>query len=441
MEKIDIVDFIPCILIYVDKENKIVEVNSRIKEFGYNFEDLINKNIFEIPLFNDKKNLLEIFENKGEIFKTIILTKNGEKKSVICEVDEIKGKGNVIILHDISEEEILRLKIEKEEKILKEWFLLHENSIAGVYIYDENFNFLYVNPSFCKLLGYKRNEILGKKKAYELVEDDEVERVKELARKRFKGELNGANLILKFKTKTGKIKYLSAFGRRTNFKGKNVIAGTLLDITDRIEIEEELKQKQRDIESTLNGTIHALSKIVEVRDPYTAGHQLRVSLLVEAICKEIGYSEELIKEIVWASLLHDIGKICVPSEILVVPRKLTPIEYSLVKTHPIVGYNILRTIPYFKKIAEIVLQHHERNDGTGYPRGIKGEEILKEAKILAVSDVFEAMVSHRPYRPALSIEDALKDLVENKEKKYDPEIVDVCVEIITKKGFDFVTNQ
>jgi putative nucleotidyltransferase with HDIG domain len=209
--------------------------------------------------------------------------------------------------------------------------------------------------------------------------------------------------------------------------------GTIIDITEMKEYEEELKKEQKLLEKTLEGTIYAIVKIVETRDPYTAGHQVKVAKLSEAIAKEIGLKN--IKEILWASLLHDVGKISVPSEILVMPRKLNPIEFGVIKTHPITGYNIVKVIPNFEKIAEIILQHHERLDGTGYPKGLKGEEILKEARIIGVSDVVEAMISHRPYRPALTIDDALEEIYKNKGIKYDKEVVEVCIELFKSKKF------
>jgi len=168
---------------------------------------------------------------------------------------------------------------------------------------------------------------------------------------------------------------------------------------------------------------------------YTAGHQVRVSKLSVAIAKKMGL--ENIREILWASLLHDVGKISVPDDILVLPRKLTPIEFEIVKTHSITGYNIVKVIPGMEKVAEIILQHHERIDGTGYPKGLKGEEILKEARIIGVSDVVEAMVYHRPYRPAFSLNDALEEIYKNRGIKYDKEVVEVCIELFLSRKFSF----
>jgi PAS domain S-box-containing protein/putative nucleotidyltransferase with HDIG domain len=326
------------------------------------------------------------------------------------------------------------LEINLEEELLKEWHNLIEKSLAGIYIYDENFNFLFVNPAFCEIFCLPREEIM-KKKVYELIYPEDIPLLKEMARKRFSGEIESASFVLRGIDRNGRLKYGKVSGRVTKIGDRKVIIGTVIDITETKEYEEELKKEQQLLEKTLEGIIYAITRIVETRDPYTAGHQVRVAKLSEAIAKEIGLKN--IKEILWASFLHDIGKISVPSEILVMPRKLNPIEFEVIKTHPITGYSIVKIIPNFERVAEIILQHHERIDGTGYPKGLKGEEILKEARIIGVSDVVEAMLSYRPYRPALTIDDAIEEIYKNKGIKYEEEIAEVCIELFKSKKFSF----
>ncbi|MDY6971516.1 MAG: response regulator [Thermodesulfobacteriota bacterium] len=187
----------------------------------------------------------------------------------------------------------------------------------------------------------------------------------------------------------------------------------------------------------LEGSIHAMALTVETRDPYTAGHQQRVANLANAIAREIGLSEERIEGVRMAGLIHDLGKISLPAEILSKPGRITKIEFDLIKTHPKVGYDILKSIEFPWPIAQMVLQHHERMCGSGYPLGLRGKEILLEARILAVADVVEAMASHRPYRPALGIDKALGEISENRTSMYDPEVVDACLNIFRKKSFGF----
>ncbi len=197
------------------------------------------------------------------------------------------------------------------------------------------------------------------------------------------------------------------------------------------------KKTEEKLQKAMDATIETMSKIIEAKDPYTAGHQHRVSQLASRIAKELELPKNKIEGIRIASLIHDIGKIGLPAEILSKPTNLSDIEYSLIKDHSQIGYNILKSIDFSYSIAEIILQHHERIDGSGYPRGLNADEIFIEAKIMAVADVVEAMSSHRPYRPALGTEKALEEISLNKCILYDPEVVDICLKLFKEKGFKF----
>ncbi len=189
--------------------------------------------------------------------------------------------------------------------------------------------------------------------------------------------------------------------------------------------------------SILHGTVMAISSLVETRDPYTAGHQRRVASLASAIAQEMGLSKARVENVYTAGLIHDIGKIAVPAEILNKPGKLDDLEFGLIKRHPFIGYSILKDVDFGFPVHEIVYQHHERIDGSGYPRGLKGSAILLEARIIAVADVVEAIASHRPYRPSLGIDFALSEINENKEKRYDSDAVECCIRLFREKGFQF----
>ena len=177
--------------------------------------------------------------------------------------------------------------------------------------------------------------------------------------------------------------------------------------------------------------------MVEVRDPYTAGHQRRVADLSGAMAREMGLAPDRIDGIQLAGLIHDLGKISVPAEILSKPSRLTELEFRLIKIHPQAGYDILQDSAFPWPIARMVLEHHERMDGSGYPRNLKGEEIIMEARILAVADVVEAMSSHRPYRPALGVEAALEEIEKNRGTLYDNTVADACVKLFRDKGYHF----
>jgi len=183
------------------------------------------------------------------------------------------------------------------------------------------------------------------------------------------------------------------------------------------------------LEEALQETIEVISYLVEVRDPYTAGHQRRVSGMACAIAKKMGLSEELIEKIRVAGLLHDVGKIGIPIDILNKPVPLSSLEFEMIKTHPTLGYEIVSRVHFLEEVAGIILEHHERIDGSGYPRGLRGEEISLEARILAVADVAEAMSSHRAYRPLLPKEEIVAEFLNNRGKLYDAQVVDAFLEL------------
>ena len=202
---------------------------------------------------------------------------------------------------------------------------------------------------------------------------------------------------------------------------------------------EKLRENLEKLNKTMGGIIQAIALTVGTRDPYTAGHQSRVADLARAIAREIGLSDEQIDGLRMAGLIHDLGKISVPADILSKPTKLSELEFSLIKGHSEAGYDILKEIDFPWPVAEIVLQHHERLDGSGYPYGLKAGQILLESQILAVADVVEAIASHRPYRPAFGIEKAMEEISQNKGILYDSDVVDVCLRLFKEKGFKLVT--
>ncbi len=209
------------------------------------------------------------------------------------------------------------------------------------------------------------------------------------------------------------------------------------DITERKKAETDLHQSLKKLRTTLKAAIDSLASAIEMRDPYTAGHQERVTRLASAIAAEMGLDEDRIEGIQIAGIIHDIGKLYVPAEILSKPTKLNDLEYSMIKMHSQVGYTILSKIDFPWPIAEIVHQHHETVNGSGYPRGLSGKDILLEAKILCVADVVEAMSSHRPYRPALGMPAALEQIAQKRGILYDREVVDACLRLFREKKFKF----
>lgn len=198
----------------------------------------------------------------------------------------------------------------------------------------------------------------------------------------------------------------------------------------------ELEESREMLMKALKGTIGTVAMIVEARDPFTAGHQQRVARLAEAIAREMALDDKQIEGVRMGASIHDIGKVQVPAEILSKPSALSEVEYSLVQDHARVGYNILKDVAFPWPVADIAYQHHERMDGSGYPQGIRGEEICLEARVVAVADVVEAMLSHRPYRPAAKVEQALLEISSRRGRHFDPRAVDACLNLFRSKGYD-----
>jgi len=305
-----------------------------------------------------------------------------------------------------------------------------------VYV-DEKGDILDINLRFSELFGYSLKEIKGKNINSGIIHPpDKIEEGKGLDNKAIsKGYVNFETIRQK---KDGTLFPVSLSGSPVIVDGKyRGIIGMFADITERKKTEEQIKESFKKLKKTMEDSIYAISMITEARDAYTAGHQRRVTKLAIAIAKEMGFPKDRVEGIKIASLTHDVGKINLPAEILSKPGKLSEIEFNLIKNHSQIGYDILKKIDFLWPVAEIVLQHHEKINGSGYPRGLKGDEILLEAKIICVADVIEAMSSHRPYRPALGIDAALEEITQNKGILYDPEVVDVCLKLFKEKGFKF----
>ena len=212
-------------------------------------------------------------------------------------------------------------------------------------------------------------------------------------------------------------------------------AELVLAITAQKDGEQKILSYVKQLESAMQGTLQAVAKVVEVHDPYTAGHELRVGQISADIAREMGWSEEKCNTLRLIGLVHDIGKMSIPSEILSKPSQLSAIEFELIKTHAEQGYQILKNVEFPLPIAEIIREHHERMDGSGYPQGLKGENTLPESRILAVADVLEAMASDRPYRASLGIEAAISEIETHRGSLFDPDVTDAMLRLIREKGY------
>ena len=313
---------------------------------------------------------------------------------------------------------------------------LVESTSDWIWEIDEHGVYTYSSPQIFDLLGYTAEEVIGKT-PFDLMTLEDASSLKPPftsiveERKHFH-LLENANVH-----KDGRIVFLETSGTpiidaEGSFRGYR---GIDRDISERKEAEQERRASAERHEKILLQTIEAIASTVEARDPYTAGHQRRVADIASAIAGDMGLSRDTIKGIYLAATIHDLGKIRVPAEILSKPGRLNQIEYELVKGHVQTGYDIIKDIEFPWPIALMVLHHHERLDGSGYPQGLKSESILPEAKILAVADVVEAMSSHRPYRPGLGQEEALREIAAHRGTLYDPAVVDICIALFREKNF------
>ncbi len=332
-------------------------------------------------------------------------------------------------------EEALR---ESEEK----YRAIFESVSEGILIADrETRELKYANPAICSMLGYRKEELEGVKIS-EIHPKAELDHVISEFQSQARGEKTLAEDIPLLR-KDGTVLYADI---RTNnesvlIDGSQCVVGCITDITERKLVDARLVSSNEKLQIALEGTIRALATMSEWRDPYTAGHQKRVEELACAIAQEMKLPEDRIKIIKMAALVHDIGKISVPTEILSKPGRLSESEFRMIQIHSEVGHDILKGIDFPWPIAGIILQHHERMDGSGYPRGLSGQDITIEARIMAVADVVEAMASHRPYRPASTVEEALHEISRNKGILYDPEVADACLKIFADKRFSLKAHE
>jgi PAS domain S-box-containing protein len=307
-----------------------------------------------------------------------------------------------------------------------------ETASAGIALIEEDTTIALVNTAFETLSGCSKEELEGKKSWTEFVVPEDLASMTEHHKaRRSDRDAAPAEYSFGFVNRDGQ--------RREVLVAVDMVSGTRRSVASLLDIT-ALKKAEASLREMLDSLIRVLGSTTASRDPYTAGHQERVTSLAVAIAQEMVLSDECVQGIRHAGIVHDIGKMSVPAEILTKPTTLTATEYELIKVHPVVAFDILKDVAFPWPVADIILQHHERIDGSGYPAGLQGEEIRLEARILAVADVVEAMASHRPYRPALGIEAALQEIRDNKGTKYDAEVVEACLRVF-ESGYTFATAE
>ncbi|HOX14605.1 MAG TPA: PAS domain S-box protein [Smithellaceae bacterium] len=424
--------------IIVIQDGAIKFLNSKtIASFGYSEAELLSIPVLELIHPEDRDEVIQRYLQKinGDATPSLhsyrLLLRGGriqwiEVSSILISWEDRPATLNLIM--DITDRKKTEEALRKSEE---KYRLIFEHSPLGHFYFDEKGVIVACNDNFVKLIGSTKDAIVG----INMLRLPD----KKLAASIQKA-LNGDTAFYEdvyHSTTAGKATPVRAFFEPIKVGDQGILGGVAIveDVTNHKRAEENLQKSLEQLRRALQATIQALSQIMETKDPYTSEHQKRTTNLARAIATEMHLTSDQIEGIRVAGAIHDIGKLSVPAEILSKPSKLAAAEYSLIKEHARQGYEILKDVESPWPLAEIVHQHHERMNGSGYPRGLQGEKILIEARILAVADVVEAMASYRPYRPALGIDKALEEIENNKGVLYDTLATDACLRLFKEKGF------
>jgi PAS domain S-box-containing protein/putative nucleotidyltransferase with HDIG domain len=433
-----VVDHMGDATFWIDSAGKVFYANeAACRRLEYSPEELSGKTIHEIDVDFPKKDWVRRWQimraEKSAILESRYRTKSGKvfpvEISGTC-IEHGDKEYLCAIVRDLTErEEAHRSLLASEHE--KEVVL---SSLSELVMYhDRDMKLRWVNKAASEFLGLPGAELIGKY-CHEILHKIKVPYEECPVARVFKsGKTEEQEILLP----SGRWWFVRAYPVKDE---KNKVEGAvevILDITRRKKAEEEQRDILEKSRRILDETVIALAATAERRDPYTAGHQRRVGQLAGAIARQIGLDEDQVEGIRMSAIIHDVGKVYVPVEILSKPSKLTELEFSIIQTHPHIGYEILKHVEFPWPVAKIVLQHHEKINGSGYPDGIRGEDILIEAKIITVADVVEAMASHRPYRPALGIDVALREISKNKGTLYDSQVVEACIRVFKKGHFSF----
>jgi len=441
-------DITEVMLLALDRRGTIVMINRKgASILGYGEADLVGKSWFDTCLrTEDRGEVRKVFEEimagcaeQQECHENIVLMKSGEERNIawhnaIVTDDAGRAQGTLSSGEDITDHIRAKNALADSEE-------LHRRLVAAIpdmiIRTDLAGNITFANEVAVGLTGNAGVEGLVGRNIFSFVAPEDLEKAMRATKIMFEKRLGPQEIGLVLNNGPSiKFEVDSAILRGPD-RAPYGIVYLCRDITERKQAEEGLRQGLAKLRTTLKAAIDALASAIEMRDPYTAGHQERVTRLARAIAEELGLGKEQVEAIEIAGIIHDIGKLYVPAEILSKPTKLTDLEYAMIKMHAQAGYTILSKIDFPWPIAQIVHQHHEAINGSGYPQGLAGKDILLEAKIISVADVVEAMSSHRPYRPALGIQAALDEISQKRGMLYDREVVDACLKLFQDKNFKF----
>jgi PAS domain S-box-containing protein len=442
-------EYAPDGIYMADLEGNFLYGNRKCEEIiGYRRDELIGKNFLELNLLseNSRDKAVQLLQANAEGRSTgpdeiDLIGKEGRLIPVEINTNVVQRMGKRIVLasvRDITERKRAEEALENERIFLQN---LIDNVPDRIYAKDSEGRFIICNEAMIRRMGKTGIAELAGKSDFDLLPLEMAQRfhadeqaILQTGIPMFNREeplMTEGGTITRWNLAT-KVPLLDKQGNRIG------IVGVGREITDRKQAEQKLKDTLESLRKAVSATVQVMVSAVEIRDPYTAGHQHRVADLARTIAAEMGFPQERIDGIRMAGSIHDIGKLSIPAEILSKPTKLTGIEFSLIKEHAQLGYEILKNVESSWPLAETVYQHHERMDGSGYPNKLKGDEIIMEARILAVADVIESMANHRPYRPSLGICAALEEIARNRGLLYDPEVVNACLRVFNEKGYQMV---
>lgn len=410
--------------------------DAAISQYGYSREEFLGMNIKDIRPPEEVPALVERLKALPPGVHEV-LRRHLKKDGALIEVEitshalDFAGHhARVVLAQDVTARRCAeRALAEAEEKFRG----LVEQSLMGIYIVDAE-NVRYANPRSAEIFGYSQEE-LATVSLQALVHEEDWPLVRDNILRGLKGELTSLRQNFRGRRKDGSLVHIGTHGMRAQLAGQWRVIGVLQDITEKLHAEAQIAEYVQRLERSVMATVEAVSRMVELRDPYTSGHERRVGEIAAAIAAEMGLDENIQQGLRITGYVHDIGKITLPAEILSKPGRLSAIEFEMVKSHAEQGYKILKPVDFPWPVAETVLQHHERLDGSGYPNGLKGEEIRLEARILAVADVIEAMATHRPYRPAHGLSAALDEIARGVGTVYDADVTNAAIRLFKEKGF------
>ena len=422
----------------IDLSGKVLHVNRAFcTMLGYSRDELERCNIHDWDAEFDPGQLhaeLAELTDQRKIVNTAYRCRDGSSIKVEVAVASSYVGGNAVVhcaCRDISDTRRTEDALAESERRFSS---LMQQSIAGVYIVQDG-QLAYVNPHFAGMFGYGSVSEIKGCKVEDLVASQWRERVLDNMNQRLAGNCHRTHIEFVALRRDGSEFEVSADGAVATFQGRPALVGLIEDMSDHHKTADALKAYVSKLELAVLGTVQVASSMVEMRDPYTAGHERRVGEIAAAIGRKMKLDSHRIEGLRIIGQVHDIGKIGIPAEILSKPGRLSRSEMDLIREHSQKGFEILKTVEYPWPIADAVLQHHERLDGSGYPQGLSGDEIVIEARIMAVADTIEAMSAHRPYRAGLGIDAALNEIERGNGIQYDPESADACLQLFREDRF------